>query len=106
MKKVMISQMMAGRSDREILEERERIAGMLFEKGYEVVDSFFPIIPGKEPEIRNKTVGRLAKAIEVMSDVDAVYFVPGWWNARGCRIEHEIAEAYGIEMLYGEGVRE
>lgn len=106
MKKAMISQIMAGKSDREILEEREIIGGMLREKGYEVVNSFFPIVPGEEPGIVNKPVNRLAKAIEVMSTVDAVYFVPGWWNARGCRIEHEIAEAYGIEMLYGEGVRE
>ena len=30
-----------------------------------------------------------------MSEADAVVFMPGWENARGCRIEHEIALEYG-----------
>lgn len=30
----------------------------------------------------------------------AVYFCKGWENARGCRIEHDIAVAYGLEALY------
>lgn len=28
------------------------------------------------------------------------YFCKGWENARGCRIEHDAAVAYGLEVLY------
>ena len=31
-----------------------------------------------------------------MSKCNAVYFCKGWENARGCRIEHETAKAYGF----------
>lgn len=36
----------------------------------------------------------LAKSIDAMSKVDAVIFMKGWENARGCKIEHEIAVRY------------
>ena len=36
----------------------------------------------------------LAKSIDAMSKVDAVIFMKGWENARGCKIEHEIAVKY------------
>lgn len=32
--------------------------------------------------------------------VDAVYFVDGWQEARGCRIEHDAAVAYGVKRIY------
>ena len=37
----------------------------------------------------------LAKSIEAMSKADAVVFMKGWQEARGCRIEHQIAIDYG-----------
>lgn len=42
----------------------------------------------------------LAKSLENMSLCHAAYFVKGWEDARGCRIEHEAAEAYGLEVLH------
>lgn len=35
-----------------------------------------------------------------MSLCHAAYFCKGWENARGCRIEHDAAVAYGLEVLY------
>ena len=32
--------------------------------------------------------------------IHAAYFCKGWENARGCRIEHAAAVAYGLEVLY------
>jgi hypothetical protein len=26
----------------------------------------------------------------------------GWGNARGCKIEHEVAKAYGVDIIYEE----
>ena len=35
-----------------------------------------------------------------MSLCHKVYFAKGWENARGCKIEHEVALAYGLEIIY------
>ena len=40
----------------------------------------------------------LAHSIQCLADADIVYFAEGWENARGCKIEHEIAKQYGIEI--------
>lgn len=42
----------------------------------------------------------LAKSLENMSLCHAAYFCKGWEDARGCRIEHDAAVAYGLEILY------
>ena len=39
----------------------------------------------------------LAKSLENMSLCHAAYFCKGWENARGCRIEHDAAVAYGLD---------
>lgn len=44
----------------------------------------------------------LAKSLENMSLCHAVYFCKGWENARGCRIEHDAAVAYGLDIIYEE----
>ena len=44
----------------------------------------------------------LAKSLENMSLCHAVYFCEGWQTARGCKIEHEVAEKYGMEIIYEE----
>lgn len=42
----------------------------------------------------------LAKSLESMSLCHAVYFCKGWENTRGCRIEHDAAVAYGLDVIY------
>jgi hypothetical protein len=42
----------------------------------------------------------LAKALEKMSHCHIVYFAKGWENARGCKIEHEVALQYGLSIIY------
>lgn len=44
----------------------------------------------------------LSKSLYNMSMCHAVYFCKGWQNARGCRIEHDIAVAYGLTVMYEE----
>ena len=38
----------------------------------------------------------LAKSIELLSTADIAYFTTDWINSRGCNIEWECCEAYGI----------
>lgn len=105
MKKAMLSQPMAGKTEQEIIETRERAIKALAEKGFNVVNTLFSDEWYSDEKMKERGVVQiplcfLAKSLENMSLCDAVYFCKGWENARGCRIEHEAAKAYGLEVIY------
>lgn len=107
MMKAMLSQPMAGKSDEEILATRERAFDALESAGYEVVNTLFTDEWYSRENMKKRGVVQiplcfLAKSIENMSLCHAAYFCKGWEKARGCRIEHEIAKAYGLEIIYEE----
>ena len=100
MKKLFISQPMRGLSDEEILKKREEIknnAEKVINEPVELIDSFISEYPG---EINKQVpVFYLGKSIQFLSQADIAYFGGDWKNARGCKIEHEIAEQYGIKII-------
>ena len=100
MKKLFISQPMRGLTDEEILKVREEIrarAEYVIGEPVELINSFIEDYPG---EINKSIpVWYLGKSIQFLSQADIVYFGEGWENARGCKIEYEIASAYGIEVI-------
>lgn len=107
MKKAMLSQPMAGKTEKEIIETRERAIAALKERGYEIVNTLFTDEWYSDEAMKERGVVQiplcfLAKSLENMSLCHAAYFCAGWENARGCRIEHEAAKAYGLEVLYEE----
>lgn len=100
MKKLFISQPMRGKTDEEILAEREKaIASAERELGepVEVIDSFFQSAP-----VDAKPLWFLGKSLELLSTADVAYFTKGWEDARGCRIEYECAVEYGIELVIAD----
>lgn len=104
-KKAMIYQPMGGKTDKEINATRERAIQALEAQGYEVVNTLFTVqwYSQKKMEERgvvNRPLWFLAKSLENMSLCHAAYFCKGWEKARGCRIEHEAAVAYGLEIIY------
>ena len=104
MKKAMLSQPMAGRSEQEIIETRERAIAALEAKGFETVNTLFTDEWYSEQAMKERGVVQiplcfLAKSLENMSLCHAAYFCKGWEQARGCRIEHEAAKAYGLEII-------
>lgn len=104
--KAMISQPMAGKTEQEIIDTRNRAIAKLEGLGYEVVNTLFTDEWYSEKSMRERGVEQiplcfLAKSLENMSLCHAAFFAEGWENARGCRIEHEAAEAYGLTILYG-----
>ena len=108
MKKAMLSQPMAGKTEKEIVETRERAIAALKERGYEIVNTLFTDEWYSDEAMKVRGVVQiplcfLAKSLENMSLCHAAYFCAGWENARGCRIEHEAAKAYGLEVIYEEG---
>lgn len=107
MLKAMLSQPMGGKTQEEIVKTRERAIRALQERGYEVVNTLFTDEwYGKEAMEARGVVQIplcfLAKSLENMSLCHAAYFCKGWEQARGCRIEHEAAKAYGLEIIYEE----
>ena len=103
----MLSQPMAGKSDEEIRTTRERAIDALKSAGYEVVNTLFTDEWYSRENMKKRGVVQiplcfLAKSIEKMSLCHAAYFCKGWEKARGCRIEHEIAKAYGLEIIHEE----
>ncbi len=99
MKTAFISQPMANKSHEEIKETRQLAENDLKIYGYTVVDSllYTPIETTKHKSLRC-----LAESLSLMSKCDTVYFCKGWKQARGCKIEHEAAKAYGLEIIYEE----
>lgn len=97
MKKLFISQPMNGKTDEEILRERKEainIAKDIVGEEIEVLETFFDDLgPDK------KLLHYLAKSLEYLAEADIAYFVSGWENARGCKIEHRCAVEYGIDRI-------
>lgn len=103
--KAMLSQPMAGKTNEEIIATRERAIAVLKERGYEIIntlftDEWYSQEAMKKRGVENIPLCFLAKSLENMSLCHAAYFCKGWENARGCRIEHEVAKAYGMTIIY------
>ena len=105
MQRAMLSQPMAGKTEQEIIETREQAMKVLQEAGYEIVNTLFTDEWYSQESMEKRGVVQiplcfLAKSRENMSLCHAAYFCKGWENARGCRIEHEAAKAYGLKIIY------
>lgn len=97
MKKLFISHPMKGKSDEDILKERDRAirkAEAIVGEPIEVIDSFFQNAPADA-----RPLWFLGKSLELLSTADVAYFAPGWDEARGCKIEHMCAVEYGIDRI-------
>lgn len=102
MAKVFISQPMRDKTDKEILDERLKAIDEIAKKlnvektEVEIVDSFFQGAPHEAAPL-----WFLGKSLQLLSTADIAYFVKGWQDYRGCRLEHMAATEYGIEVIEG-----
>lgn len=96
MKRLFISQPMSGKTTKEIVAVRDAAIASAKEKLGEdvvVIPSFFQGYEELHP------LKLLSMAISKLAEADVAYFAPGWEDARGCRIEHQCAINYGIDIL-------
>lgn len=105
-KKAMLSQPMAGKTQEEIVATREKAIATLEAMGYEVINTLFTDEWYSKEKMEERGVVQiplcfLAKSLENMSLCHAAYFCDGWRSARGCRIEHQAALDYGLEIIEG-----
>lgn len=97
----MISQPMGGLYDEDIERERSRIISILDSHNIFVQNTLFSF---PEDTAKHMGVYYLAKSLEVMADVDLVYFCRGWERNRGCRIEYMTAIEYGLPIFIEQPV--
>src|SRR5574344_2552223 len=101
----MLSQPMNGKTEEEIIATREKAIMALEAMGYEIVNTLFTDEWYSKEKMEERGVVQiplcfLAKSLENMSLCHAAYFCKGWEKTRGCRIEHDAAVAYGLEIIY------
>lgn len=97
---VMISQPMNGKTNDQIKKEREEVIEKFNSLHIDVINSI--IDETADPETYNEyhpALFYMAKTIDFMAQVDAVYFMKGWEEYRGCRIEREICKEYDVKIL-------
>lgn len=97
--KVFISQPMtrlssaAVKADRKsAMEEVKKLVG----KDVEFIDSYNP----KPGDI----FAELGRCLSLMSEADAVYFVPGWSSSFGCSIEYSCARYFNKMIIKKEEI--
>ena len=96
---------MNGLTEEQIGEARNRFLRYAAENNYEVVNTYFHDEWYSKKSMEGRGVVQvpmcfLAKSLENMSLCHAAYFSKGWENARGCKIEHEVALRYGVKIIY------
>ena len=101
----MISQPMAGKAEDEIKETRQKGLDYAKENNLEFVNTLFTDEWYSKEKMQERGVVNIplcfiAKSLENMSLCDVAYFAKGWEKTRGCRIEHEVAKAYEVEIIY------
>lgn len=105
--KAMLSQPMAGKTHQEIVSTRAKAIAALKTRGYEVINTLFTDEWYSKEKMEERGVVQiplcfLAKSLENMSLCHAAYFCKGWEKARGCKIEHDAAVAYGLDTINEE----
>ena len=94
--RIFISMPMSGKTNEEIREQFMKITRYLTSKyknqNAAVIDSIC------DDNLPNP-LSYLAHSINLLATADAVYFAPNWDKYRGCIIEHECAEKYGLRIL-------
>ena len=96
--KIFISQPIRGKTDAEILAERERAikaAKAKWGDDVEVLESFFRGAPAEA-----KPLWFLGESLKVMAGADAIILCKGWSEARGCKVEIAAADAYKLPVFF------
>lgn len=102
--KVFISQPMNGKTNEEIIKEREELTEFAKAKlgsDIEIIDSFLKDAPHDA-----RPLWFLGKSFELLSTADVAVFAKGYEKTRGCVMEHKACENYGIKVFeYGNPVQ-
>lgn len=100
--KIMLSSPMAGKTKEEINNERDKMADLLFDYYDDNCVIKATVIKNHEEK---SALECFSESIFFMSQVDVLAMGFGWENARGCKLEHQIAKAYGLSVVYLDDIK-
>ena len=95
--KVFISQPMKDKTEKEIVDQRKRIEDYIkseVNEDVEIIDSYVQDAPDE-----CNPVFFLGLSLQFLSQADLAVFAQGYENARGCVIEREVCDKYGIPAV-------
>lgn len=98
--KIFISMPMHGKSDEDILRDREFNIQMIKLQLPSSVDAEFIDSFTKPEEIIGNRVKMLGHSIMLLADADVCVFVPGWKESLGCLTEFDVCKRYGIKTIF------
>lgn len=75
----------------------EKFWGIVINEKLQNIPSYFDSL-----DFEVTSVIMLWESIKMLAWADRAYFAKWWEEARWCRIEHEVAKAYWIEIIYEE----
>lgn len=109
MLRVFISVPMSGRSNEEVLKQIEDVKRDVLEN-HIYGDEEIMFVDNLEYEPKSLLEANpvipnllyLGQAVKKMGMCNAVVFAPGWDNARGCRIEFDVAIEYGLPRYFAK----
>lgn len=96
--KVFVSQPMRGKTNEEIMKERERVKDVV--KRLYTVPNTIVTVEILDSFIKNSesSLETFIRGLNKMYEADLVYFVKGFKEYRGCKLEFEIATQYNARM--------
>lgn len=99
--KIFISQPMNGLTESEIYHNRNNVILNLSKIINDENIIFYTILNSIENYDKNLgPIGYLGKSIQAMDKADVAIFLEGWDKARGCIIEHKVAQDYHVPQIY------
>ncbi|MCQ2232082.1 MAG: DUF4406 domain-containing protein [Paludibacteraceae bacterium] len=65
-----------------------------------IMGGLIPVNPIKEEEPGADWLECMRRDIKMLMDCDCIYMQIGWEESRGARIEHDLAKALGLSVIY------
>lgn len=87
---------MKGKAREEIVKDCEPVIQAFQDLGWVFVKTVHNALPADKANLH---LWRFAAGLVDMADCDYVIFLKGWRDALGCRLEHDICEAFGVKTI-------
>lgn len=98
-----ISQPMKGIDPSKVKLQRAKAEAAVRAAGYEPIDTIYEedfAYEVNSDDVINPPLWHMGLALARLSKAHMIYMCDGWGGARGCRMEHQAATAFGVDIMY------
>lgn len=102
-KYAVISQPMKGIDPDKVTSQRKKAEAAVRAAGYEPIDTVYEEdfkYDVDNNDVVNPALWHMGLALMRLSKAHAIYMCNGWDTTRGCRMEHQAAVAFGVDIMY------